>query len=111
MKYLSLSFKNQKLLRELRKYGDRRLDLNNKDFPDYKESDIYELIECGYFRCEFLDGHARTCDDNWKFIGFVTYKGHTYIRGRIKEYIKSISQFGGIVAFIKFIYDILNCIF
>lgn len=53
MKYLALSFKNQKLLRELRNCGDKCLDFTNKNFPNYKEADIYELIECGYLRCEF----------------------------------------------------------
>lgn len=108
MKYLALSFKNQKLLRELRNCGDKRLDFTNKNFPNYKEADIYELIECGYLRCEFPKGHVRTYDDNWNFVGFITYKGHTYYRGRLKEYFKGIGQLGGWIALIQFIFELIN---
>lgn len=110
MKYLALSFKNQKLLNELSRHGDKRIDFTNKDFPYYKESDIYELIECGYFRCEFPKGHIRTQDDNWNFVGFVTYKGHTYYKGRFKEWIKRGGQLGGWIALIKFVCKILSSI-
>lgn len=106
MKYLALSFKNQKLLRKLSNCGDRCLSLKKQDFPDYKESDIYELIECGYFKCEFPKGHVRTFDDNWIFTGFVTYEGHTYYRGRFIEYFKSLGQLGGWIALIEFISNI-----
>lgn len=108
MNYVALSIKNQKLLKELRKYGDKYLELSNKDFPNYKESDIYELIECDYFRCEFPKGHIRTFDDNWKFIGFVTYKGHTYYKGRAQEYFKCFGQLGGWAALIEIIYKLFD---
>lgn len=110
IKYLALSFKNQKLLRKLRSYGDKKLDFKNCDFPDYKESDIYELIECGYFKCEFSKGHVRTFDDNWNFVGFITYKGHTYYRGRFIEYFKGLGQLGGWIALIKFILEVIQYI-
>ena len=108
MKYLALSFKNQKLVRKLRNYGDKQLNLKKCDFPYYKESDIYELIECGYFKCEFPKGHIRTFDDNWNFVGFVTYKGHTYYTGRFKEYCKRIGEIGGWTALIDLIYKFIK---
>ena len=108
MKYPALSFKNQKLLKELRKYGDMKLDFKNSDFPDYKEADIYEIIECGYFRCDPSKSHIRTFENNWDFVGFVTYKGHTYNKGRFKEYFKGIGQLGGWVSLVKFILEICN---
>ena len=110
MKYLALSFKNQKLLRRLRGYKDVCLDIKNSDFPNYQEADIYELIECGYFRCEMPQGHVRTYDNNWNFVGFITYKGHTYYRGRFVEYIKNIGYLGGVIALIESILKIINCI-
>lgn len=108
MKYSALSIKNQRLLKQLSDYGDKRLNLKKCDFPNYKESDIYELIECDYFRCEFPEGHVRTWDDNWNFVGFVTYKGHTYLRGRIQEYFKWFGQLGGWAALIEIIYKLFN---
>lgn len=101
MKYPALSFKNQKLLRKLRSYKDVRLDFKKCDFPKYQASDVYELIECGYFRCEL--NCVRTHDNNWNFVGLVTYTGHTYYRGRFKEYFKSIGHLGGWIALIEFI--------
>ena len=108
MKYPSLSFKNQELLRHIRCYKDARLELKRCDFPNYQEADIYELIECGYFRCETSQGHIRTQDNNWSFVGFVTYKGHTYYRGRFNEYIKNVGYLGGWIALIEFILKIIN---
>ena len=84
------------------------LDFTNKNFPNYKEADIYELIECGYLRCEFPKGHVRTYDDNWNFVGYITYKGHTYYRGRLKEYFKGIGQLGGWIALVKFVLELIN---
>ena len=92
MNYPSLSFKNQKLLRQLIKYGDKRLDFKNKDFPKYMESDIYELIKCGYFKCELPCGHARSFDNNWNFVGTITYEGRTYYRGRLKEHLRMLKN-------------------
>ena len=108
MKYSPLSFKNQKLLRRIRAYKDVRLELKKCDFPSYQEADIYELIECGYFKCEIPQGHVRTYDDNWSFVGLVTYKGHTYYRGRFNEYLKNIGYLGGWMALIEFIWKIIN---
>lgn len=110
MKYLALNNKNRKLLCKLSSYGDKCLNFTNKDFPDYKEADIYELIECGYLRCEFPQGHIRTFDDNWSFVGFITYKGHTYYRGRFIEYFKGLGQLGGWIALIKFMLEIIQYI-
>ena len=107
MKYPALSFKNQKLLRKLRSYGDKCLNFRNDTFPDYKESDVYELIECGYFRCKSPEGHVRTYSDTWNFVGFVTYKGYTYYRGRFKEYFKRIGQLGGWIALARFVFDFI----
>lgn len=108
MKYSPLSFKNRKLLHKLSNYGDVCLNITNKDFPNYKEADIYELIECGYLRCQFPEGHVRSYENNWKFVGFVTYAGHTYIKGRVKEIFKGIGQLGGWIALIKFIFELIN---
>ena len=111
LKYPALSFKNQKLLRELRSCGDKQLNIKSDIFPDYKESDVYELIECGYLRCELPKGHARSFSDIWVFTGFITYTGHTYYRGRFKEYFKRIGQLGGWVALVKFVCELIKYLF
>ena len=107
MRYPALSFKNQKLLRKLRTYGDVSLDLNSDNFPEYKESDAYELVENGYFRCELSKSHYRTGSNKWGFTGFVTHKGYTYYRGRFNEYLMSTGFFGGCIALLEFIIELV----
>lgn len=108
MKYPALSFKNQKLLKKLRDYGDSQLVLTNDDYPTYKESDIYELIECGYLRCKLPEEHSRSFSDIWTFVGFITYTGHTYYRGRAKSYLKRIGHLGGWIASAEIVFNLLK---
>ena len=110
MKYEWISLKNRKLLKKLSKYGDVKLELrhDNPDLKKYCEADIYELIECGYFKCDFPTGHVRTFDNNWSFVGFLTYKGFHYDWGITMEIFKSFGSLGGWIALINFIISIVN---
>ena len=108
--YEYLSWKNKKLLKYLSSFGDARLTLDNSDpkLKGYKEADIYDLIDCGYFKCELPKGHGRTQEDNWRFVGFLTHKGFNYNWGRFNYYIKSIGSLGGWLAIIEAIFSLLN---
>jgi hypothetical protein len=108
MKYEKLSKKNKKLLKKITKPKDRFWEITSKDYPNYTESDIIELLDLGYVRLGNAKGHARATNNYWIYIITPTYKGYNYTKGRIWEYFKSLGNLGGWIALANFVNTLID---